>query len=350
VAVSPRSGSVSTIGPLLVIPILTSGVVSVTISRSRLRQMHVCVRSTFKNDALIHVTSLPAMKRYWGSCPRLFTQGIVNHSGHDIQPTINIDFYWISMRFLILMICAFFLNSAVAQSSLPLCPPSGPRHNCQGEYIFPSGNKYRGEWKDGKFDGPGEMNFANGARLIGHFSDSGRKVDGTLYYSNGAKHVGEFLMGKPHGNGTQHRPDGTVAATGNWKDGVFEGSFNQSSQAVPPQSTGDSQKWAEARRMCVNYGFTPNTNPFAECVQREVHKQAASSSRVAEEDSRRVACQERNSAIESRVRQCKSNCNMSNLQALSAGRANLNQLLMIQNQKDACESQCNQQLSMQGEC
>jgi hypothetical protein len=35
VAVSPRAGSVSTIGPLLVIPILTSGTFSVTIPRSR---------------------------------------------------------------------------------------------------------------------------------------------------------------------------------------------------------------------------------------------------------------------------------------------------------------------------
>ena len=181
------------------------------------------------------------------------------------------------MPFLLSIVFAFFFETAIAQSSSPQCPPNGPMHNCQGEYMFPSGNKFRGEWKDGKLHGPGEIHFANGVRLIGNFSDSSRKVDGTLYFANGAKHVGEFLMGKPHGNGTQYRPDGSVAATGNWKDGVFERASNQSIQSVPTQNISDAQNWAEARRICVNYGFTPNTNPFAECVQREVHKQAVTS-------------------------------------------------------------------------
>lgn len=254
------------------------------------------------------------------------------------------------MRFLIPIIFFLSFPCVIAQSALPQCPQGGPRHNCQGEHVFPSGNIYRGEWKDGKFDGPGEMTFPSGNKLTGYFSDSGRKVVGALNWPSGARHVGEFLMGRPHGNGTQYRPDGSVALSGIWKDGVFEGGINQSNQSAPVQNTPDTQKWAGARSMCINFGFTPNTNPFAECVQREVHKQSATTSKVAEDDNRRAACLERNNAIEARVIQCKRNCGMANLTALSSGRANLNQLLMIQNQKDACESQCNQQLSMQGEC
>jgi len=210
--------------------------------------------------------------------------------------------------------------------------------------------KYVGEWRNGRPDGEGTLIQASGTKYVGKFSDGGSTIEGTLHWPNGARHVGTFVKGKPHGSGTQFRPDGTTGATGIWRDGVLEGVSTPSTQSAVPQSTGDSNKWVEARRMCVNYGFTPNTNPFAECVQREVHKQAVTSNRAAEDDNRRAACQERNNAIEARVRQCRTNCNMSNLQSLSAGRANINQLLMIQNQKDACESQCNQQLSMQGEC
>lgn len=256
------------------------------------------------------------------------------------------------MRFLIPIIFFLSFPCVIAQSALPQCPQSGLRHNCQGEHVFPSGNIYRGEWKDGKFDGPGEMTFPSGNRLTGYFSDSGRKVVGTLNWPSGAKHVGEFLMGRPHGNGTRYRSDGSVALSGIWKDGVLEGSPSQSIQSTPVQNTPENQKWAEARSMCENFGFTPNTNPFAECVQREAHKQAATASRTSEDDSRRAACQQRNSAIESRVKQCRSSCDSTARQAMLQifGASNIRMVNQINNQRDACYAQCDMQLSMKGEC
>jgi len=55
-------------------------------------------------------------------------------------------------------------GSVFAQSSLPACQGSdAPRWtNCFGTETFPSGNKYVGEFKDGKRNGQGTFTFANG--------------------------------------------------------------------------------------------------------------------------------------------------------------------------------------------
>jgi hypothetical protein len=50
-----------------------------------------------------------------------------------------------------------------AQSSLPSCPPSGYLSFCFGSYIYPSGNKYLGEFKADKRDGMGTFYDSNGA-------------------------------------------------------------------------------------------------------------------------------------------------------------------------------------------
>ena len=41
--------------------------------------------------------------------------------------------------------------------ALPDCPSSGYFHNCFGTYIYSNGNKYVGEWKDGKELGSGTL-------------------------------------------------------------------------------------------------------------------------------------------------------------------------------------------------
>jgi hypothetical protein len=50
-----------------------------------------------------------------------------------------------------------------AQSSLPACPPSGYLSFCFGTYIYPSGNKYLGEFKADKRDGMGTFYDSNGS-------------------------------------------------------------------------------------------------------------------------------------------------------------------------------------------
>lgn len=43
--------------------------------------------------------------------------------------------------------------------------------NGQGQYIFPSGVKYKGNFREGMFHGAGELHFKNGDRFVGVWKD-----------------------------------------------------------------------------------------------------------------------------------------------------------------------------------
>jgi TonB family protein len=96
---------------------------------------------------------------------------------------------------------------AWGQSRLPPCPQSpsafsslsGLRwHNCIGEVISSNGQKYVGEFRNGKENGKGMYTFPNGE-----------------------KYIGEWRNGKRHGQGIEYRTDGTVQRSGHWESGSF---------------------------------------------------------------------------------------------------------------------------------
>jgi hypothetical protein len=87
--------------------------------------------------------------------------------------------------FLVLMWC----NVAFAECIKGDCT------NGYGTYTFASGNKYVGEFKDGK-----------------------RHGQGTFTTADGGKYVGEWKDGKPHGQGTFTKSDGTIKK-GIWENG-----------------------------------------------------------------------------------------------------------------------------------
>jgi hypothetical protein len=160
---------------------------------------------------------------------------------------------------------------AWAQSSLPPCPESGYKHNCFGTTTFLNGSKYVGEFRDGRFHGPGIFYRADGSvdRNINGVR-SGQWSDGDLtqsyaldtnrfpfnptqaagasapqqfavqtslppcperglkdscvgahFFSNGEKYVGEFLRNRQHGFGTLYAVDGSIRLTGRWEDDQF---------------------------------------------------------------------------------------------------------------------------------
>lgn len=131
-------------------------------------------------------------------------------------------------------------------------------------FSFTSGDKYIGEWKNGKMNGKGTYIWKNGEKLVGEFRNSnafncegvfhfkgcryygafvnGKKSGyGKLIHDNGNRYEGEFLDGDMHegvfywhdntqwkgilknnepftGEGTWHFKDGTVKS-GKWKNG-----------------------------------------------------------------------------------------------------------------------------------
>ena len=61
-------------------------------------------------------------------------------------------------------------------SELPPCPEyrhptKSPWINCFGSFTFASGNKYVGEFKDGKYNGEGTANYADGTVEEGIWKD-----------------------------------------------------------------------------------------------------------------------------------------------------------------------------------
>ena len=60
-------------------------------------------------------------------------------------------------RLTILVLTVFVTGSAIAQSQLPSCAGKDAKRwtNCQGVHNFTNGDRYEGEFKDGKFNGWG---------------------------------------------------------------------------------------------------------------------------------------------------------------------------------------------------
>ncbi|MBK6339620.1 MAG: hypothetical protein IPF63_08530 [Bacteroidetes bacterium] len=61
------------------------------------------------------------------------------------------------------------------------------------EKEFSNGDKYIGEWKNGKQNGNGKMAFENGDIYIGEWKDGKYNGKGIITYFNGEKYEGEFL-------------------------------------------------------------------------------------------------------------------------------------------------------------
>ncbi|WP_100629986.1 MORN repeat-containing protein [Algoriphagus formosus] len=84
---------------------------------------------------------------------------------------------------------------------------SGDCANGQGEYHFPSGNKYKGNFKDFQPYGNGEWDFANGDRYVGTVSNGQKEGNGTYHYSNGWRFTGSYQADAEY-TGTYFAPNG----------------------------------------------------------------------------------------------------------------------------------------------
>jgi prepilin-type processing-associated H-X9-DG protein len=113
-------------------------------------------------------------------------------------------------------------GAASAQSRLPACPATGYFHNCVGTYTFPSGNKYVGDFKDGKFNGQGTFTFANGEKHVGEWKDGKANGQGTVTFPSGNKYVGDYKDDKRNGQGTFAQANGNKYV-GEWKDDKLNG-------------------------------------------------------------------------------------------------------------------------------
>ena len=101
-------------------------------------------------------------------------------------------------RLTTLISALFFLLIGISHAwALPACPSSGYFDNCYGTYVWDDGDKYVGEWQNGKRD------------------------QGTFTYANGAKEVGAWENGKLNGYAINYYADGSIYQEGIFKDDVL---------------------------------------------------------------------------------------------------------------------------------
>ena len=99
---------------------------------------------------------------------------------------------------------------------------SGDCKNGYGTYIWASGDKYEGQWKDYKKDGQGTYTSASGAKYKGQWKDDKSHGQGTYTSSSGDKYEGQWKDDNKSGQGTYTWASGDKYE-GQWKDDKFHG-------------------------------------------------------------------------------------------------------------------------------
>lgn len=83
-------------------------------------------------------------------------------------------------------------------------------------FVFDNGDRYEGEWKDGKMHGQGTYSYSNKAVYSGQYSNDERHGYGTFRWPQGDTYVGDYFHNKRHGYGMY------IDASGNIQEGYFE--------------------------------------------------------------------------------------------------------------------------------
>ncbi|MBK8558061.1 MAG: caspase family protein [Lewinellaceae bacterium] len=74
---------------------------------------------------------------------------------------------------------------------------SGDCINGQGTYVYPSGAKYVGSFKDGEIDGVGVCYYTDKSKYSGEWKNRYPEGKGTKTYADGTKRTGSWKKGKP---------------------------------------------------------------------------------------------------------------------------------------------------------
>ena len=136
----------------------------------------------------------------------------------------------------------------LTQSQLPNCEGKNSKvwTNCQGIFQFKNGDRYEGEFKDGKFTGWGTL----------------LRLSNDQYY--GDVYKGQFLNGLRHGLGLYNPAKSDAVKEGVWGSGKFlreqkiylEDSNNSMSKIYSDKSEVETQGWKIDRPFYDDHPFT----------------------------------------------------------------------------------------------
>ena len=74
--------------------------------------------------------------------------------------------------------------------------------NGTGTMVWPNGDKYVGEWKDGKIHGVGTLTWSDGTKYTGEWRNGLENGKGEMTWSDGTIYIGERKDSKAYGQGT----------------------------------------------------------------------------------------------------------------------------------------------------
>ena len=95
---------------------------------------------------------------------------------------------------------------------------NGMPANGRGIMVFDGGDRYIGDFRNGRRNGCGTFVFANGRIYTGQFKNDQFAGLGEWKFENGDRYVGEFADNKCSGQGTFIQADGSFKS-GTWQDG-----------------------------------------------------------------------------------------------------------------------------------
>lgn len=84
--------------------------------------------------------------------------------------------------------------------------------NGRGDYVFPNGTKYSGQWKDGAMHGKGMFMWPDGKKYVGDFSRDSFNGNGEMTWPNGDKFVGRWSDDEMWGEGVFTYADGRTCS------------------------------------------------------------------------------------------------------------------------------------------
>lgn len=111
------------------------------------------------------------------------------------------------------------------QNQLPLCPEpynAAIWTNCFGETTPRAGERYVGEFRDGRPNGRGTSTWSDGGVYVGDFKDGKYEGQGAYTSPSGERYVGGYLGGKRNGQGSRRVSSGEEYV-GAFKDDLAEG-------------------------------------------------------------------------------------------------------------------------------
>jgi hypothetical protein len=115
------------------------------------------------------------------------------------------------------------------KSKLPACEGTdfGKWNRCFGMFSAPNGEKYVGEFSNGKYEGKGTQITPNGSKYVGEFKNGKYDGTGTHTYSKGGQYVGDYRNNIRSGKGTYYTSvDNDIKGdmyVGEWRDDMANG-------------------------------------------------------------------------------------------------------------------------------